>query len=190
MLSKYFKKFNGLALILALLVPLFVIPVSTLPVAAATYDYTGDGGTTPPATAFEKFVVLSRYLDASAIIASDATLTSNAKITAGDVIQAIDVPARFLVLGSALYVVTPEGAAETVDIGIGGGDELQDGASDNGTAGTALLTLVTDDYGPDNVTGYFFSAADTIDVTYVSDTTTADLVVVVWGILVPDETTP
>jgi hypothetical protein len=190
MFSKYFKKFNGLALILALLVPLFVIPIVAMPVAAGTYDYTGDGNTTPPASAYEKFVVLHRYLDASAIIASDSTLTTAAKITAGDVIQAIDVPARFLCLGSALYVVAPEGAAETVDIGIGGGDELQDGASDNGTAGTAVLTLVGDDWGPDNLTGYFFSAADTIDVTYVSDTTTADLVVVVWGILVPDENTP
>jgi hypothetical protein len=183
MRSEYFKKFNGLLLVLVLL--LFAMPV-----AAATYDYTGDGNSTPAESAYKKFVVLHRYLDASAIIASNSTLTTNAKITAGDTIQAIDVPARFLCLGSALYVVAPEGAAETVDIGIGAGDELQDGASNNGTAGTAVLTLVTDDWGPDNLTGYFFSAADTIDVTYVSDTTTADLVVVVWGILVPDETTP
>ena len=179
---KFLKHFSIIALLLAL--------AFTAPAMADTYDYTGDGGTAPPASAYEKFVVLHRYLDASAIIASDTTLTTNAKISAGDVIQAIDVPARFLCLGSALYVVAPEGAAETVDIGIGGGDELQDGASDNGTAGTAVLTLVTDDWGPDNLTGYFFSAADTIDVTYVSDTTTADLIVVVWGVLVPNETDP
>ena len=149
-----------------------------------TYDYTGSAAGAPPsALAHHNFVVLEKRLSAAEIIASDTTLTANAKITAGDVIQAIDVPAGFIALGSALYTVTPEGAAETVDIGIGGGDELQDGASSNNTAGDATLTLVADDWGPDNVTGYFFSAADTIDVTFVNDTDTGVWVLYVWGIL-------
>lgn len=150
----------------------------------ATYDYTEATAGSPPSHLFHhKFVVLERRLKASDIIASNTTLTTNAKITAGDVIQAIDVPAGFVFLGSLLYQVTPEGAAETVDIGVGGGDEIQDGASDNQTAGAGVLTLVGDDWGPDNVTGRFFSADDTIDVTYVSDTTVADMVLYVWGVL-------
>lgn len=149
-----------------------------------TYDYTNAAAGAPPShLAHHKFVVLERRLAASDIIASNSTLTADEKITAGDVIQAIDVPAGFVFLGSALYQVTAEGASETVDIGIAGGDEIQDGASDNQTAGDAVLTLVGDDWGPDNMTGYFFSAADTIDVTYVSDTTTADMVLYVWGVL-------
>ena len=150
----------------------------------ATYDYTAaDAGAPPSHLMHHKFVVLERRLKASDIIADDTTLTTNGKISSGDVIQAIDVPAGFIAHGSCLYTVTPEGAAETVDIGIAGGDELQDGASDNNSAGTATLTLVGDDWGPDNLTGYFFSSADTIDITYKNDTTTADLVLYVWGIL-------
>lgn len=150
----------------------------------ATLDYTASPAGAPPShLAHHKFVVLERRLKASDIIAADTTMTANEKISAGDIVQAIDVPAGFIFLGSALYQVTAEGAAETVDIGIAGGDEIQDGASDNQTAGDAVLTLVGDDWGPDNVTGYFFSAADTIDVKYVSDTTTADMVLYVWGIV-------
>lgn len=150
----------------------------------ATYDYTGAAAGAPPShLEHHKFVCFEKRLAASAIIASNTTLTANAKITAGDIIQAIDVPAGFIFLGSALYTVTAEGAAETVDIGIAGGDEIQDGASSNNTAGEATLTLVGDDWGPDNVTGYFFSAADTIDVKFVNDTTTGDWILVVWGIM-------
>lgn len=150
----------------------------------ATLDYTGAVAGSPPLHLFhDKFICYKKRLKAADIIAADTTMTANAKITAGDVIQAIDVPAGFLALGSALYTVTAEGAAETADIGIGGGDELQDGASTNNTAGEATLTLVGDDWGPDNVTGYFFSANDTIDVTFVSDTDTGDWILFVWGIL-------
>lgn len=173
-----------------LLVLFLITTVAPFAAVATTYDYTGDGNAVPSEAAYKKVVVFSRYMDASAIIASDATMTAAAKITAGDTIQAIDVPAGFLCLGSAVRSVAPEGAAETIDVGIAAGDELQDGATTNGAADSATITLVGDDWGPDNLTGYYFSAADTIDVTYVSDTTTADFVVVVWGILVPNETDP
>jgi len=151
----------------------------------ATYDYTGAAAGAPAAwDAPSWFKVYQKRLKASDIIAADTTLTANAKITAGDIIQAIDVPAGFIFLGSCLYTVTAEGAAETCDIGIAGGDEIQDGASTNTTAGSATLTLVGDDWGPDSVTGYFFSAADTIDVKFVNDTTTGDWILVVWGVQV------
>lgn len=150
----------------------------------ATYDYTeAAAGANPSADFFGKFVCYKKSLKVSDIIASNTTLTANGVLAAGDVVQAIDVPAGFLCLGSALKTVTAEGAALTIDIGIGGGDELQDGASLNGTAGAATLTLVTDDWGPDNLTGYYFSAADTIDATYVSETDAGEHTLYVWGII-------
>ena len=149
-----------------------------------TLDYTGSPAGAPPShLAHHNFVVLEKRLKASEIIAADSTMTSAGKIASGDIIQAIDVPAGFIALGSCLYTVTAEGAAENADIGIAGGDELQDGVSTNNTAGQAALTLVGDDWGPDNLTGYFFASADTIDVKFNSDTTTGDWVLYVWGIL-------
>jgi hypothetical protein len=150
----------------------------------ATLDYTGAAAGAPPLHLFhDNFVCYKKRLKAADIIAADTTMTANGKISAGDIVQAIDVPAGFLQLGSAFYTVTPEGAAETADIGIAGGDEIQDGVSTNNTAGQVALTLVGDDWGPDNVTGYFFAANDTIDVTFVNDTDTGDWILFVWGVL-------
>jgi hypothetical protein len=149
-----------------------------------TYDYTGAAaGANPASDFFGKFVCYKKTLKVSDIIASDTTLTANGVIAAADVIQAIDVPAGFLFLGSAVKTVTPEGAALEADLGIGGGDEAQDGLSLNGTAGAATLTLVGDDWGPDNLTGYFFSAADTIDFTFSSETDAGEWIVYVWGVI-------
>lgn len=156
----------------------------------ATYDYTGDGASVAP-NPFEakaELTVFSRRLKVSDIIASNATLTANAKITAGDIIQAIDIPDNFIFLGSAWYAITPEGAAGTADIGVAGGDEIQDGLSINEAAGDILLTLVTDDWGPDNVAGRAFEAGDTIDVNFVGDTDAGDWMLYVWGILLRDLT--
>ena len=149
-----------------------------------TYDYTGDSdaGAAVPAEAKEHFVVYKRRVSAPLVIASNTTLTAAAKIAANDIIQIIDVADNFVALGSAILTVTPEGAAETFDLGIAGGDELQDGASSNNTAGEATLTLVADDWGPNNLTGYHFSAGDTIDLTFKNDTTTGVWDVYVWGV--------
>jgi len=152
----------------------------------ATYDYTGSAAGAPaPAPQNEggRFVVYKKRMKTTEIIAWNATLTTNAKITAGDIFQIIDVPKGFIAMGSAIYTITAEGAAETLDLGIAGGDELQDGASNNGTALTNItLTLVADDWGPNNLTGYDFEAADTIDLKFVSDTTVCDVIVYVWGL--------
>ena len=150
----------------------------------ATYNITDSvAGAMPSHLSMDKFVCYKVALDAATLIAGDATLTTNAKITAGDIFQVIDVPVGFVFLGSAFVTVTPEGAAETADIGIAGGDEIQDGVSTNNTAGLAALTLVTDDWGANNVMGYYFATADTIDVKFVNDTTTGSWILYVWGVL-------
>lgn len=150
----------------------------------ATYNLTDSvAGASPSFLDMSRFVCFKAVIDAPTIIANDTTLTTNAKITAGDIFQVIDVPDNFVFLGSAFLTVTAEGAAETIDIGIAGGDQAQDGASTNNTAGAAALTLVTDDWGPNTVTGYHFAAADTIDVNFVNDTTTGSWILYVWGVV-------
>jgi hypothetical protein len=150
----------------------------------ATYDYTGAPAGAPapcPEMQGGKIVVFKKRLSATDIIAWNATLTTNAKITAADVFQAIDVAPGFVFQGACVLSVTPEGAAETVDFGIAGSTEIASNYSDNQAAGTGTLMAVAAAWGPTNLTGYFFSAADTIDAKYDSDTTVADLVLYVWG---------
>lgn len=147
-----------------------------------TYDYTGDGNAVPQWDAHQNFVTYRKVLKAADIIAADTTLTANGVIAAGDIIQAIDVPAGFICLGTAVHTVTAEGAALTADVGLAGGDEFQDGFSLNGTAGDIVLTLVGDDYGANNVMGVAFTAADTIDVKFTSETDAGEWVLTVFGV--------
>ena len=135
-----------------------------------TYDYTGDGNGTIKADFYRKSVLLKRVMKVADIIASDTTLTANAKITAADVIQMIDVPAKFVLTNFFVVTVTPEGAALTADFGIAGSTELASNFSINQAAGTITLLAVGASWGADNVMGYAFAAADTIDMTFDSDT--------------------
>jgi hypothetical protein len=150
----------------------------------AIYDYTGSAAGAPnpaPQNAGGQFVVLKKRMKAADIIASDTTLTAAAKIAANDVIQAIDLPAGFIVMGSAIYSITAEGGTATLDVGVGGGDEAQDGANINATAGTISMTLVGDDWGANSLQGYDLEAADTIDATFKNDTDAADFLLFVYG---------
>lgn len=148
-----------------------------------TYSYYGDAasGAQPSHLFFNKDVTFKRVLKAADIIASDATMTAAGKIAAGDIIQALQVPANFVFLGSALKTVTPKGAAGTADIGVAGADEIQDGVDMNATAGTIALTLVGDEWGGTAYMGHAFTAADTIDVKFVNDTDAGEWVLYVWG---------
>lgn len=151
----------------------------------ATYAYV-DGavaGAALPAEARRHDVVLKKRMKTSDIVASDTTLTTNGVIAAADVIQAVRLPVGFVVLPSAVKIVTPEGGTLTVDVGVGGGDELFDGINLNQAAGTILLTLVADDWGPDNLTGYDVETADTLDVTYNNETDTVDYWLYVKGFM-------
>lgn len=127
--------------------------------------------------------VLRKRMKTSAIIASDSTLTAAAKIAAADVIQAIRLPTSFVVEKGAIKMVVAEGGTCTLDVGVGAADELFNGADINTAAGTILLTLVADAWGPDNLTGYDLEAADTIDCEYKNDTDTADYWLYVKGFM-------
>jgi len=140
-----------------------------------TYNYEdAPSGALMPADSKRHHVVLKKRMKTSEIVASDTTLTTNGVIAAGDVIEAVRMPVGLVVLPSAIKMVTPEGGTLTGDVGVAGGDELFDGANLNQAAGTIILTLVGDDWGPDNLTGYDVETADTLDVTYVNETDTVD----------------
>ena len=108
-------------------------------------------------------------------IARNATLTTNKKITSGDVFQIINVPAHTLVKWTAVKVITACTAGTTVDIGIAGGDEFQDGV--NVVTVSSASTLLADDYGAGAVQHKHFTAADTIDLTFKADETIGEFIV-------------
>lgn len=147
----------------------------------ATYDYLA-GETKFSWDNAGKLMVLKRTMNTAAIIASNATLTANAKITSGDIIQAIYAPAQFHCLFTTIRVVTACTAGTTVDIGVAGGDEFQDGA-DVVTVSTVTTLSATDDYGYATVNGHLFTSADTIDCTYKADETAGEFVLYAVGIL-------
>jgi hypothetical protein len=130
-----------------------------------TYDY-AIGNTSPKWSDVGRLIKLQRIMNVPAIIASNTTLTAAAKITAADIIQAINVPAGFVLLHAGMHVTTAGTAGNTVDIGLAGGQEI-DAAFDIVTTG---YTVIEKDaaWGWDN-TSKLFTAADTIDVQYIAD---------------------
>jgi len=135
-----------------------------------TYNLTKGANRIPDIERRKLFVVGIPIVTAD-IIAGNATLTANGKITAADVIQLFDIPADVVLLstGACLETVISGTAANTLDIGIAGGDELFDGVALDAAVGTMQVNLVSDDWGPDNVTGVSFTATDTLDFTFVAD---------------------
>ena len=93
-----------------------------------------------------------------------------------DTVQVFDVKAKQLLLSMLVEVVTPEGGTATIDIGLTGGDvdRFIDGANINGAAGTVQKS---GDAGTKEVIvaegGYYFAAADAIDLLPLNDLDTA-----------------
>ena len=102
-----------------------------------------------------------------------------------DTVQVFDVRAKQLLFGMAVEVVTPEGATATADIGLTGGDvdRFIDGANLDATAGTVVKS---GDAGTNEVIveegGYYFEAADAIDLLPLNDLDTAVIKVFAWFI--------
>jgi len=142
-----------------------------------TYDY-AIGNTSPSWREYGKVVVLERVMNAADIIASNATLTAAAKITAADIIQAINVPAGFVLLSVGVNVTVAGTAANTVDIGLAGGQEAFAGL-DIVTTGYSV-NAVNVAWGADNAFKVF-AADDTIDVQYIADEVTGSFTLKVVG---------
>ena len=100
-----------------------------------------------------------------------------------DTVQVFDVAAKQLLMGMLVEVVTAEGGTATIDIGLTGGDvdRFIDGANINGAVGTIHKS---GDAGTKEVIvaegGYYFTAADAIDLLPKNDLDAAVIKVFAW----------
>ena len=120
-----------------------------------------------------------------ATITTDRAAASLTALAGGDILTALHIPAKTMVLAVGLDVTTVEGGTLTIDVGDGGDP---DGFLDvvNGNAAASYSTsLVLAEAAPNTVTGYsngkYYSAADTIDVKTVNAADTA--VMRLWAVV-------
>lgn len=124
-------------------------------------------------------------LDFAAIAAARSAAGATA-LTSGDVLEALPLPAKSLVLAVGLDVTTVEGGTLTIDVGDGSDtDGYLDGVDANTVASYASALALAEGT-PNTVVGYgagkYYSAADTIDVKLVN---AADAAVVrLWALVV------
>lgn len=126
-------------------------------------------------------VVLDFAKITAARLAAGATALAN-----GDIIEAIPLPAKSLVMRVGLDVTTAEGGTLTIDVGDGSDtDGYLDGVNAN-TVASYCSALALTEGAPNTITGYsngkYYSAADTIDVLTVNAADTA--VVRLWALVV------
>jgi hypothetical protein len=121
-----------------------------------------------------------------ATITTDRVTAGATALGAGDILQALHVPANTFVISAGINVTTVEGATQTFDLGDGDDpDGYLDGVNGNAVASYSPTHVLTE--GAPNVIiglgkGKMYTAADTIDLVQVNACDTA--VVVVWAIMV------
>jgi hypothetical protein len=120
-----------------------------------------------------------------ATITADRLAAGLTALGANDVLTALKIPAKTMVLEVGLDVTTAEGGTLTVDVGDGGDvDGFLDGVNAN-TAASYTTSLVLAEAAPNTVLGYsngkYYSAADTIDIKTINAADTA--VMRLWAIV-------
>lgn len=129
---------------------------------------------------------LSVELDFAAITAARAAAGATA-LQAGDVLEALHVPAGTQVLAVGLNVTTAEGGTLTVDVGDGADpDGFLDGVDANAVAGYSSSQVTISEGTPNTISpalafGKYYAAADTIDVKIVNAADAA--VMTVWAVV-------
>ena len=114
----------------------------------ATFDKTGQGGTTGhPANGRTPYLV-ENTIDISAI-------NSNSGTANGDVVQALDIPAETLIMEAGIEVITALSSSATMDLGITGGDVDRYVDGDTNATGFSTLTATA---------RVIVSSADTLDI--------------------------
>ena len=151
-----------------------------------TYNFTIGSTAGAPAVKGNKHFVLSRELDVPQMILDDATLAAAAKLTAGDIIQAIVMPARSVLKNVVVEIVTAGTAGGAIDVGLAGGTQAF-AALNAVTLGTTIMAH-TVAWGVDTVCGVVFSASDTIDVQFIADETVGKIRVYVEGYMLDEPT--
>jgi len=109
-----------------------------------------------PVDALNKVYVLSNRIDFSEV-----------NTAASDVVQALTIPAGTMVIDVMTKLITAEGGVLTAEVGDGDDPNGWDASVDlNTTVGTLTKSVEgTDARKAANATGYYYSAADTIDLT-------------------------
>ena len=98
-----------------------------------------------------------------------------------DVLQVFGIPAGTLVTGMGIRISSADTNAATAALG-DGNNTAGWGAAKAINATGNQITLKNDAYGPDNVSGVLYTAADTLDILFAS-ATAIDAVLDVWAIV-------
>lgn len=145
---------------------------------ATTYCFKGMGSALPyDAPAYS---VLRKRINVASLVATDyGTLALAASPTVGltsftsfdgtasDVLQVFNIPAGTLVHTMGIHIVTAGTASGTGALGTGASTAgFMAAQALDAAAGTTKVTLVGDAYGPDNVSGVVYAAADTLDILF------------------------
>jgi len=139
------------------------------------------GSAAHPAKGINRVGYIEVELDFAKITADRATAGATA-LAAGDSIQVLSIPANTLVMAVRATTMTAEGAAETLDIGLTGGDV--DGFVDGGDANAAGTTNSNGALLIANNNGHYFATADTIDMLIgVSGAVTDAAKIKVWALV-------
>lgn len=128
----------------------------------AEYDYTRDmGGSNLPAHSMNRRTVLHERFTLQTLATA---LTDAGYFAAADIINLWDLPAGVLVERLVVNVVTAEASTMTLDFGVGGDDQFEDGVNAESTGYTG--TAPDDDYGTatGKTWGHLLTSADTIDM--------------------------
>lgn len=138
------------------------------------------------ASGLTKVTRMEVNMDFTAIAAARSTGGATA-LAAGDVLEAIPLPAKALVLRVGVDVTTAGTAGITLDVGDGSDtDGYHDGITAD-AVGSFCSALALAEGAPNTIVGYsngkYYTAADTIDVKIVGDVPGA-LVCRVWALVV------
>lgn len=139
-----------------------------------TYDYT-QGVQAQSVTMYaysgaHSVFVVKRRFDVATVIAWNTTLTTDAKITSGDIFKVIPVADDTWVTHGGLKVITALGSCTSLDFGTAGGVEILSAVNPGaGVAGAHSIMLVSATWGSDNLQGYTFTVADTLDIQFNAD---------------------
>jgi len=170
-----------LALFISLLIVAMMIPCTAFGAAATHSDLlvgSSSGGLSiGPGV---KLVYLVIDLDEAA-----TDIKTGNVFEAGDVLQALQIPAYTMVLNAGLICTEAESTTLTLDVGDGDqADGYVDGYDAESTGGSG--TAIAEAYGPDNAFGRLYTSADTIDLKIVTigAQTANNAVVTVWAICV------
>ena len=107
-----------------------------------------------------------------ATITTDRAAASLTALAGGDILTALHIPAKTMVLEVGLDVTTAEGGTLTIDVGDGTDpDGYLDGVAGN-AVGSFSTSLVLTEAAPNTVLGLsngkYYAAADTIDIKTVN----------------------